>query len=500
VLAGGAAVLRAWLLARGMNAVVLEGARASELSPFVLGVFLISVAHALFRYLGGAFSGLLAARIKADLRVRLARALPHSPAIPPGEFAVTLADAVEGLDAFYRGYLPAIAEAALVPLGILVLVLTREPLSALVLFLTAPLIPLFMILIGRWAEGLTRRQWRALYALGAFFYEALKGLAVLRVLGAAGRTAARLKALAEEHRSATMRVLWVAFLSALALELLATLSTAIVAVEVGLRLLYARLDYTTAFFVLLLAPEFYTPLRNLGAQFHPAESALEAMTRILPLLQAKPPPPPAPCPKDPGPGLFAEGLSFSYPGGFRLEGLALEARPGELVAITGESGSGKSTLLKLLLGLFPPETGTVCLNGAPVSPERFAYVPQRPFFLAGTVEENLRLAKPDASKEEMQAALAAVGLSHLELGRRLGEDGGGLSAGEQKRLALARAFLKAPEALLLDEPTAHLDPESERRVIEALLRLKAERPVVVTSHRPALTAAADRTLSLGGKA
>jgi len=500
VLAGGAAVLRAWLLAQGVNAAVLEAAPPEALLPIVQGLVLAALAHAAFRYLGGAFSGMLAAEVKAALRNRLARALPHSPTTAPGTFAVLLQDAVEGVDAFFRGYLPAVFEAAFVPLGVLLLVLTREPVSALVLFLTAPLIPLFMILIGRWAEGVTRRQWRALFALGAFFFEALKGLAVLRVLGAAGRTAARLRSLAEEHRIATLAVLRVAFLSALALELLATLSTAIVAVEVGLRLLYARLDYATAFFVLLLAPEFYAPLRNLGAQFHPAESAREAMARIAPLLEAEPPPPPAPCPGDPGPGLVVRDLSFAYPGGLRIEGIALRARPGELLAITGRSGVGKSTLLKLLLGLLRPESGAVCLNGRPVAPERFAYVPQKPFFLAGSVRENLALARPDAGEEAMRAALAQVGLAHLSLDHPIGEDGAGLSAGEQKRLALARALLKDPEAILLDEPTAHLDPENERRVIKALMHLKKDRPVVVTSHRPALVASADRELPLGREA
>ncbi len=500
VLAGGAAVLRAWLLAQGVNAAVLETVPLEALPPIVQGLVLATLAQAVFRYLGGAFSGMLAAEVKARLRARLARALPHSPATAPGTFAVLLQDAIEGLDAFFRGYLPAVFEAAFVPLGVLLLVLTREPLSALVLFLTAPLIPLFMILIGRWAEGVTRRQWRALFALGAFFFEALKGLAVLRVLGAAGRTAVRLRSLAEEHRIATLAVLRVAFLSALALELLATLSTAIVAVEVGLRLLYGRLDYATAFFVLLLAPEFYTPLRNLGAQFHPAESAREAMARIASLLEAKPPPPPPPCPGEPGPGLVVRDLSFAYPGGPRLEGIELEARPGELFVITGKSGVGKTTLLKLLLGLLRPESGAICLNGRPVAPERFAYIPQKPFFLAGSVRENLTLAQPDAREEAMQAALAEVGLANLPLDRRIGEGGEGLSAGERQRLALARALLKEPDAILLDEPTAHLDPASEHQVIETLKRLKQHRPVVATSHRPALIAAADRKLSLEDRA
>ena len=499
VAAGAVSVARAYLLALGVNGVFLEGIPPARLEAIALGLLLASGLHAALRYAGGRAAAELAIRVKTDLRTRLARALPRRPGVEPGAFAVTIRDAVEELDAFFRGYLPALAEAALVPLGVLLLVVGRDPLSALVLLLTAPLIPLFMVLIGRWSEGVTRRQWRALLALGAFFYQALKGLVVLRVLGAADATARKLRDLAERHREATLAVLRVAFLSALALELLATLSTAIVAVEVGLRLLYARMDYLTAFFVLLLAPEFYAALRNLGAQFHPAESAAEAIEAIAPFLDAPEPAPAAPCPEGAGPGLVLEGVGYVHPGGGGPKGVSFRVRPGELLALTGPSGAGKTTLLKLVLGLLPPQRGRICLNGRPVAPERFAYLPQRPFLFAGTVRENLRLADPEAPDEALRAVLAEVALDHLELDRKVGEGGAGLSAGERQRLALARALLKDPEAFLLDEPTAHLDPESERRVLEVLNRLKARGPVVAVAHRPALIAAADLRYRMEGE-
>jgi len=508
LIAGAGAVARAWFLARGMNAALIEAAPFPTLFPYVQGVLATSALVALARSLGAASAGALAARVKADLRARLARRVvaagPERLGLPPARVAMVLTDAVEGVDGFIRGYLPALAEAATVPLGILLLVFATEPLSALVLFLTAPLIPLFMVLIGRWAEGLTERQWHALFALGAYFADALKGMATLRVFGAELRARSTLTELAEKHRLATLGVLRVAFLSALVLELLATLSTAIVAVEVGLRLLAGRLDYQSAFFVLLLAPEYYGPLRSLGAQFHPARSAKDAAGAIAPLEAASTPRPADACPRELPPGLILSGVGYRYPGSEKgVRGVNLVVRPGELVALTGPSGAGKSTLFKLILGFLDPREGRVCLNRRPASPERFAYLPQSPFVLAGTLRENLLLANPDAGPAELERALRRSGLDEVVarlprgLDTPVGEGGFGLSAGERQRLALARAFLKRPEAVLLDEPTAHLDPASEDRVLAGIRALKEEGvPVLAIAHRPALVAAADRVVHL----
>ncbi len=507
-IAGAGAVARAWFLAQGVSEALLKAAPLSALLPYARGVLVASGLVALARALGAASASALAAQVKADLRARLARRMvaagPDRLRQPPARVAMVLTDAVEGVDGFIRGYLPALAEAAAVPLGVLLWVLTAEPLSALVLFSTAPLIPLFMVLIGRWAEGLTERQWRALFALGAYFADALKGMATLRVLGAELRAKSTLLRLAEDHRLATLAVLRVAFLSALVLELLATLSTAIVAVEVGLRLLAGHLDYLTAFFVLLLAPEYYGPLRSLGAQFHPARSAKDAADAIAPLESTPIPRATSACPQGLPRGLVLMRVGYRYPGSQKgVRGVDLVVRPGELVALTGASGAGKSTLFKLILGFLDPEEGQVCLNRRPAGPERFAYLPQSPFVLAGTLRENLLLANPGASPSGLERALRRSGLDEVVarlpqgLDTPVGEGGFGLSAGERQRLALARAFLKRPEAVLLDEPTAHLDPASEARVLAGIRALKEEGvPVLAIAHRPALVAAADRVVRL----
>ncbi len=506
--AGAGAVVRAWFLARGIQAAFLEAAPPADLLPYAVGAAGSTAVLALARGLATAGGGALAAEVKAAVRQRLAARVaaagPERLGEPPARVAMALSDAVEGLDGFFRGYLPALAEAAAVPLGILVLVAGFEPLSALVLLVTAPLIPLFMVLIGRWAEGVTARQWRALFALGAYFADALKGMATLRVFGAEGRARKTLERLAEDHRLATLRVLRVAFLSALVLELLATLSTAIVAVEVGLRLLAGRLGYLEAFFVLLLAPEYFGPLRALGAQFHPARSAQDAAATLA-RLNAAPLPRPAPaCPPGTPPGLVLQGVRFRYPrGGGGLEGVDLAVGPGELVALVGPSGAGKSTLFKLVLGFLDPDAGTICLNRRPVRPDRFAYLPQTPFLFPGTLRENLLLASPQADRAALRRALERSGLDEVVarlpsgLETPVGEGGLGLSAGERQRLALARAFLKRPEAVLLDEPTAHLDEESEARVLAGILALRDEGvPVLAIAHRPALIGAADRVVRL----
>lgn len=516
--AGAAIVAEAVLVARLVNAAFLEGAGLADLGGSFAALALVILLRAVFSGWSSERAGALAAAVKEDLRQRLTdHALALGPArmgeVGPARLATVLSEGVDGLEAFFKGYLPALAQAAFLPLLILLIVFPLDWLSALVLLVTAPLIPLFMILIGRWAEGLTRKQWRALTLLGRYYLDALRGLATLKLFGAEARALLRIEKLVRVHRDATLRVLRVAFLSALVLELMATLATAIVAVEVGMRLLAGRMEFLPAFTVLLLAPEFYQPLRNLGSQFHAAEDAAAAAEAVYGLLETPAPAPPAqpkPAPAAPV-ELALEGVRFGYGDSPVFDGLNLTIPAGQFLALVGPSGAGKSTLVQLLLGFLTPQAGRLRAGEAgldEIAPEdwrrQVAWVPQRPFLQEGSVRENLLLARPGASQEELERAARDAGaLDFIEAlphgwETQLGEDGGGLSGGQLQRLALARAFLKDAPFVFLDEPTAHLDGESERRVHQALARLAAGRTLVVVAHRLDAAPLADRVVVLDG--
>jgi thiol reductant ABC exporter CydD subunit len=466
-----------------------------------------------------------------------------------GELGNTLVGGVDALDPHLAQYLPQARLAVLVPLLVGAAVLRADPLSAIVLLLTGPLIPLFMWLIGGAAEERTRRQWVDLSRLAARFLDAVQGLPTLRVFGRAEDEAASIARASERHREVTMGVLRLAFVSALALEALATLGTAVVAVEVGLRLLYGRVAFREALFVLVLAPEFYRPLRALGAAFHAGTLGKEAAARIARALEAEGPlaapqvwegihyeeradivgrsgelarggcaggrlgagltavPRRSSPRRGIAPAIVFENVRFAYDaaGAPALDGFSLALPPGATVALVGPSGAGKTTVAHLLLRFLEPAGGSITVDGTPladVAPEawrrRVAWVPQQPRLFHGTVRDNVALARPDAKEAELAEAAARSRLDPvlrtLPRGWQtpVGEGGERLSGGEAQRLALARAFLKDAPVLVLDEPTAHLDPQSESAVVEALGELRRGRTVLLVGHRLTTVATADR--------
>jgi ATP-binding cassette subfamily C protein CydD len=518
-LAGGLLLIwQAWLLARVVNGAVIEGTPLSGLWPWLwplLGVFALRAAIA---WGAEQIAFAAAARVKLALRERLYR---HLQALGPvylqgersGELSGLLVDGVEKLEAYYARYLPQMALAALVPLAILAFVFPMDWISGLVMLLTAPLIPLFMILIGKGAERLNRKQWRELARMNAHFLDVIQGLTTLKLFNASRREAQVIAAISDAHRRSTMGVLRVAFLSSLVLEFFATVSIAVVAVLIGFRLLWGEMDFLHGFFVLLLAPEFYLPLRQMGTHYHARMEAIAAAERIVEVLETAVPAAPAEPVTVPAKGPFElcfEQVAFDYPGGrTALSGTSFRIAPGERVALVGPSGSGKSTTVNLLLGFLRPTAGRVLINGLELAQmahtdwlRQVAWVPQRPRLFHGTVLDNIRLGRPEA---DMAAVEAAARQAHAEefiqrlpqgYDTPVGEGGQGLSGGQIQRIALARAFLKDVPLVLLDEPTASLDPQSEALVQAAIERLAAGRTLLVVAHRLATVRRADRIIVL----
>ena len=420
---------------------------------------------------------------------------------------------IDALDSYFARYLPQLFLAVIVPVTVVIVISGADITSAVIIAVTVPLIPLFMSLVGATTGKRMHDQARLLHRLSGHFLDVVAGLPTLKVFGRAKAQAAAIRDITDRYRTATMATLKVAFLSSLILELLATYSVAVVAVAVGLRLLGGQLSFGSALFVLILAPEAYLPLRQLGTNYHSsaegvkaAEEVFEILDRPLPVRGARlAVPDPSRC------AIRIDHLDVRYPGRTQpaLQGVSLIVHPGEVVAVAGPSGCGKSTLLMVLLGLTPASAGSIRVGDTDLADfdpyawrSRLAWVPQRPHLFARSIADNVRLGRPDATDAEVRAALADAGLddvvARLPAGLRtvLGDAGAGLSAGERQRVALARAFLRDAPMLLLDEPTANLDGQTEQDVLAAVRRLMAGRSVVMVAHRPSLLAIADRVVHL----
>lgn len=407
----------------------------------------------------------------------------------------------------------------MVPVVLLARILGSDWLSAAIIAGTLPLIPLFMALIGMATQSRMDRQWHSLARLSHHFLDVVGGLPTLKIFNRAKAQAATIARITDEYRQATLRTLRIAFISSFALELLSTISVALVAVSIGFRLVDGTLSLETGLFLLILAPEVYLPLRQVGALYHSSVEAWRRRSRSSPSWRPPPHHREDPAPTLAGATIDIASLTVSHPGRTApaLHDLSLTLTPGETLALTGASGAGKTTLLSALLGFIPPQAGTVRITTpdgtsydlADLDPAtwraQIAWVPQHPHLFAGTVAENVRLTRPDAPEAEVREALAAAhALDFVErlpasIDTVLGEGGTGLSAGQRQRLALARALLATDRPLvLLDEPTANLDGESEAAIVEAVRTLAANpaRTVLLVAHRPALLAVADRRVDL----
>ncbi|KWX02132.1 ABC transporter [Carbonactinospora thermoautotrophica] len=514
-------VAQATLLADLVARTFLAGAGLAELSGGLATLAAVVVARAALAGLAETVAHRTSGAVKARLRQRLlAHAVALGPGALPGERTGSLATlATRGLDAldgYFARYLPQLVLACVVPLVVGARILAADWIAAVTIGVTLPLIPVFMALVGLTTQQRTARQWRRLELLAGHFLDMVAGLPTLKVFGRAKAQARAIQQVTDEYRQATLATLRLAFLSSLVLELLATLSVALVAVGIGLRLLHGALDLRTALLVLILAPEAYLPLRLVGAHYHASAEGMTAAAKVFDVLQT-PLPPAGDVTAVPDPSrerIQVQRVTVTYPDRPvpALDEVTLDVLPGEILAITGPSGSGKSTLLATLLGFVRPVSGRIMVDGVPLADldldawrSRIAWVPQRPHLFAGTAADNIRLARPEASDAEVaEAARQAGALEFLAalpdgLSTRLGEGGAGLSAGQRQRLALARAFLADRPLVLLDEPTSHLDADAEAGVVAAIERLAAGRTVVIVTHRPALLALADRVVRLSAR-
>jgi thiol reductant ABC exporter CydD subunit len=526
-------VSQAWLLADVVTGAFLGGKGLAQMQTQMIALLGVVLARAVVAWSAELAASRSSARAKSQLRgallERLAVLGPDSSRaqrIPQregqaarrggqaGELAILATRGVDALDGFFSLYLPQLLLAVIVPLVVLAVVLAQDWVSALIIAATIPLIPLFMALVGASTRERMDRQLQMLERLAGHFLDVVAGLPTLKIFGRAKAQARAIGEITDRYRTATIATLRVTFLSSLILELVATISVALVAVAIGLRLMSGHLDLRTALFVLVLAPEAYLPLRQLGANYHASAEGMAAAERVFAVLEQPVRPHGAnmDVPDPARSGLAIDGLRVTYPDRDEpaLDDVSLSVGAGEVLALVGPSGCGKSTLLNVLLGFVTPVHGTVRVGGvdlADLDPDswrsRLAWVPQRPHLFAVSIAENVRLGRCGAADAEVQAAIIDAGLAEVVArlpegaDTVLGDHGAGLSAGERQRVALARAFLRDAPLLLLDEPTANLDGETEHELLQAIRRLSRGRTVILVAHRPALVALADRVLPLG---
>ncbi len=530
---------QAWLLSRSVAGIFSNGSLdgVGVAAALLLAVFAGKAAlNWLHQWIAHRASAAVKSQLRRDiLGARLAHPI-DSPA-STGGLITLVTQGLDALDGYYSKYLPQLMLAVTVPIIIGVAILTSDFWSAVIVAVTMPLIPVFMALVGWTTEARTQKRWAIQTRLANHFADLVTGLPTLQVFGRAKAQARGLKRTEQAHVRETMATLRISFLSAMVLELLSSLSVAVIAVTIGFRVVFGELDLATALFVLILAPEAYLPIRQVGVHYHDSADGVAAAEAAFGLIDAHEPEPvtnvrgaaklvfaknaevvaeptltaaattadpmdPAP---SPGALLSVRGLTHTYPGASRpaLAPLDLDVAPGEIVAIAGGSGGGKTTLLNALLGFLSPTGGRIYADGRPLTDwtawrRHVASVGQFPGLVNGSIADNVRLASPDASDEELRAALAAAGAAELPLDQRVGDNAEGVSAGERRRIATARALLRinrdGGRLLVLDEPTAGLDADAEAVLLHSLRA--AGVAVVVVSHRPAVLEAADRVVRI----
>ncbi len=502
VLTAALVIAQAQLLATIIAGAFVDKATLGTLRTAVIALAAVSAARALTAWAAQAAAHRASAAATSRLRRRLLAAVvglgpSWQRTRRTAELAELATTGIDSLDGYFTSYLPKLILAVAVPLAVLARIATADPVSGITVAVTLPLVPVFGALIGIATSKHARRRWQALGQLAHHFLDVVTGLPTLKVFGRAQAQRDQIAKVTAEYRRATMATLRLAFLSSLALELIATMSVALVATEIGLRLAYGDLGLRTGLLVLILAPEVYLPLRAVGAQFHATADGLTAAQEVFTVLET-PVPQTTVTPREVTlPELITvDRVSVRHEG--RAEPAphmaSLTIAPGCITVVTGPSGCGKTTLLSCILGFTRPDAGSI---SPPCPPDTYAWLPQDPVLFAGTVADNISLGRPGAPPAEVEAAARAAALDDVPLDRMIGDRGTGLSAGQRRRVALARALLVRRPVLLLDEPTAGLDAAAERRVLATLReQARAGRAVLVVSHHPAVIDAADEVVDL----
>ncbi len=513
-LAGAALLLiQAGGISRVISDVFLGGSGLEDVTPILIGLIVIVLLRGLIVWGGEIASSSLAVKVKQDLRDMTLRKFfrlgpDYLEGEESGELTSTIIQGIESIDGYFSQFIPQVILAALIPIMILTVVFPLDWITGLTLLLTAPLIPFFLYLIGKATARVTGRQFTALSRMSAFFLDTLQALSALKQFGRSRQRLEEVAGVNLEYRNATMTVLKVTFLSSLALEMLGTISTALVAVQIGLRLLYGGIPYEQALFILIITPEFYLPLRNLGSRYHAAMNGVGGAARIFSILAIPECEPTAIKPaievqRDQN-DFRAEKISIKLCGiGYErpdrkeqiLEDISCVFEPCQVTALAGVSGAGKTTLTQLLMGFLAPKTGEILINEKPLAEipvetwrRQISWVPQQASLFEETVLANLLVARADATQKEVEAAAAKAGIhDHVaKLPRgyltRVGEGGERFSGGERTRLAFARAILRDTPVVILDEPTANLDADLERTLQDVIRELGRERTVILIAH------------------
>lgn len=508
LLGGLLIVAQGRLLSSVIAGVHLNGWSLDAVLPSLEWLIPVIVGRLFTAWLGEGTAGIVAVRVKNQLRqdllAKMARLGPVRLSMErSGEIAAVLTQGLDALDAYFSQFLPQLILAALVPLCVFFFVFPLDWISGLILLLTAPLLPIFMILIGGTAEKFTRKQWGALSLMSANFLETLQGLTTLKAFNQTHAAEERLHSVSERYRKTTLEVLRVTFLSSLALELVATISVAVVAVQIGLRLLAGGIGFEQALFILVVAPDFYLPLRQLGMKFHSASAGISAARRIFEILDL---PEEKPHPLEtnifaiqPGPPeIEFQDVTYQFPGRNEqaINGINLRMEAGCVTAVVGRSGAGKSSLANLLMGFIQPTGGVIQINQTPMTVidlrawrEQIAWVGQTPRIFSGSIRENILPGNRVTDDENLSQVLTACGLGDWinslphGLETLIGEGGALISSGQAQRLMFCRALLKPASLVVLDEPTAHLDVKLEKELQQAMQVLFAGKTVLLIAHR-----------------
>ncbi len=517
VIASGLLIAQAFYLRKIIDSAFIQKIGLEKLLPLLSFFAFFSLLRMAFNWASHseANRGTIAIREKIFSRLieRVGALGPiYTRSVQSGRLSTTLLKGVEALDAYYSQYIPQIFFALFTPLLIVCTIFPADPISGWILLASAPLIPFFMIVIGKSASAMTEKQWKTMSRMSGYFLDVLQGLPTLKLFAQSRSQRASIEKTGETFRHATMRVLKIAFLSSLTLELVGTIGIAIVAVGIGLRMMDGKLTFQHALFVLVLTPDFYLPLRQLGTKFHAGMEGVSASKEIFAILD-----------QNSGAGenknglikqdsagtypILCSNLSFTYPDASlpAIDGINFIIPESKTTAIIGPSGSGKSTMINLLLRFLEPGAGSITINNSPIHDipleqwhRQISWVPQHPYLFNASLKENILLARPDASEVEMNDALRKTGLASFVnslpdgLYTMIGEQGSRLSGGEAQRVALARAFLKNAPLLILDEPTSHTDPELEAALRNSMEELMKGRTTVIIAHRLETIRSADQ--------